>query len=550
VTTFASNVIPLSDLTHYGISTSKTTFVGISDSDGLLYNLISDLTDSWVMYNGNSLAGNELIDSLTSNIITKQFFVVIYPINGYDGNGNYTNISGGDAHQHVVVLESTNELLTGQPFRLRFEYDERPRLYNDDIEFNDELIQTNIRLQSMGYDRYIIGNTISDSSYMSNESVFSSHMGYTFNGVLDDINWKENIGIPNPMYGWVKVNTCAPFGLLSNGDIGGSVDYSVIARTYGQMVDVTYKDILIPSSFSSMPYTIRNKVRGDGWFKPHNGHTSYRLTMTERGIVVSVYQDSPSVDGDDQSWFVIQRTVDNVTGLINTNSPSVPSFETNPIHCMYSCSKDIKYPSDKNMFYITDINTLQSINNTTMIYDKLGVPHTLSSITDPNIGFGEVITVKVNDNDLDEDHIIDYNPNNIWRFVVQEVSNLSPWGVHVAANHHSVDSEAVINSSPQISISHSNQLLFNFPGNFTTGRCVYPDQEMDLICSTSSEVVSEGSITSLGRYSPDGVTSEYRKYCGVRSSLGNSVSGNQHMDGMRIMVLCRSDYIFNSDINI
>jgi hypothetical protein len=538
VSTFPGNVISLLDLTYYGISTSETSFIDIHNLNGLLYKLTSDLTDNWVMYNGSNVSGNELIDSSNSNVITKRFFNNIFPSNGYDGNANYTNIFGATPQQHVVVLETTNELLNEQPFRLRFEYDERPRLYKDDVEFNDELIQTNIRLQSMGYEIYLLDNIISDSTYMSNENIISSHIGYTFNGVLSDVDWKENIGIPNPMYGWLKVNVCSPFGLLDDGSISGNISYMVIARSYGELVDISYKDILIPGSSRDRSYVIRNKVRGYGWFKPHLGLTSYRLTMTERGFSISLYHDTSSISADDNAWFVVQRTVDNNTGLINTNTSNI--FETNPIHCLYSCSLETKYPSDLSTYYTTDISTLQTTDNTTVVYDKSGLPHNLYSITDPNISYGEMVVIKIDNNDLDEMHLVDNNPKDMWRFVVREINNILPTPVHFRANRDDVDSEAVINNTVQHSITESNQILLNFPTRFTTPRCVYPSEELDLLCFTSADVVAYSSLTSVPRYSRGGV-SEVRQYCGLRSTLPNE-------GGMRVMMLCDSDYILNSDV--
>jgi hypothetical protein len=661
VATFSNNVISLSDLTHYGISTSETSFTDIHNANGLLYKLISDLSNDWIMYNGNNISGNELIDSSTSSVITKRFFTNIFPTNGYNGSANYTNILGGTPQQHVAVVETTNELLNGQPFRIRFEYDERPRLYNDDVEFDNELIQTNIKLQSMGYGQYIIGDTITDGSYMVNEGILSSHIGYTFNNTLYNsiefdlgsittfpaaistpgniyiniisdplvlsvfnesilvslsigdnkdniinnivnninintnlitvgvvatrigdklvintvndfdyintnitndplsiptisglnigigisgvlIDWKKNVGIPNPMYGWLKVNTSESFGLLNDGSIGGvgSYNYNKTARTYGQLVDVSYKEVLIPGSSRDRSYVIRNKIRGNGWFKPHLGLTSYRLTMTERGLGVSLYHDAPSVSADDQSWFVIQRTVDSTTGVIN---PSSAIFETNPVHCLYSCSSESIYPSDLNEYYTTNISTLQTPNNSTLVYDKTGTQHNLYSLTNPNINYGEVLTIKVDGNDLDESHIIDDSPKDVWRFVVREIGNITPWPVHILANQNGVDSESIINSGPQHSITESNTLVINFPTKLTTGRCVYPNQELDLFCFTSANVVADASITPIPRYSFDGANTEVRKYCGLRSSLSNG-------DGMRIMILVRSDYIFNSDIPV
>ena len=70
---------------------------------------------------------------------------------------------------------------------------------------------------------------------------------------------------------------------------------------------------------------------------------------------------------------------------------------------------------------------------------------------------------------------------------------------------------------------------------------MYPKEETDLICFSSAEVVAESSNIPMTTYLYDGVSSDKRRYQGMRST---AAYGN----GMRILVLVNGQYIFNSDV--
>lgn len=313
---FNNNTISLEELTHYGISNSNNGYVSVSS---LLISLVDDLTKDWQMYNGNKEEGNELRNIEDDTLITKKYFNLIYPATGYDGTANFTNIqfaiaagdtfpqspSHGSIHtvdnidftftvfdsetvpdvtstwvpesfvksgilnqydpvdsvwtpslkQHVIVLESTDEMMFGQVWRMRLEFDERERLYFDDVEFAEELYQLNLKLTSLLYSTYEIGNSISDSDYKLKEKI-TNHPGYIFNDILTE-SWEFDVGIPNPMYGWLKVNNATSFQLFNDGTIGGAENQTQhknrdIVRTHGQLVDVIFEDIL---SYRQLPQT-------------------------------------------------------------------------------------------------------------------------------------------------------------------------------------------------------------------------------------------------------------------------------------------------------
>jgi len=301
----AQRFVDPSTLTSYGMSRQRSSFTTLQGageissgevvSGGAMMALAQDLTSSWTMYNGNPIAGNELVDSTIANPVTyinKQFFTQVSlnrpsTSNGagsgpYSGVANFSQKNAGiDPEQHVMVFSSTDEILPNsgavargidQNYRIRFELDLRPRLYYDvagntgDKEFSQELYQLNLRMSAQGGVQYATGNTIDETTFVPDQY----HPGYTFNGTLSS-GWENSSGIPNPMYGWLKVNSGTASQILNDGSItspqlssdgiitlenGATVDTSVV-RNPGEMVDLTFEDIVISADpANSGPYYV------------------------------------------------------------------------------------------------------------------------------------------------------------------------------------------------------------------------------------------------------------------------------------------------------
>jgi hypothetical protein len=655
----AQRYVDPTTLTKYGMSRQRSSFTNLEgagniDSSGTvtggaLMVLATDLTTSWTMYNGNPIVGNEMIDSVLggANYISKQFFTQL-GVSGvpYSGIANFTEISGNDSpKQHVLLFNTTNSSLPNngtvsrgidQNYRLRFELDMRPRLYFDvgansgDREFPQELYQLNLRQSSRGMSKY--ATLFIPDQY---------HPGYNFNGSLAN-GWELNTGIPNPSYGWLKVNSGTANQLLADGSIsnpqltqdglislpnGIQLDTAVL-RNPGEMVDLHFEDITIVSDpANSGPYFVyglnddvsthgntqsnyfpvyldqtaanaadttaggaggstvhtfneyplatfyipntgstlasatapattdnytkyinnrsvrfRNKRKGSGWFKryPKTEATiagsypfSYRLTMTERGVIFYMYDDAAGDQADDYAWMCIQRTVNNESGL-----PRGDEASKFPVHAMYSCSRESFYSSDAGVFFSNQAANLQTAaDQVNSVFDEAGNQLNLSNIDNTK-------TFYILSPFDREDYLADeYTAKNIWRFVVREFDILKPQDVHKFATRHQIDSNAVINPLEQLAITDENRFVITFPTGLTTQRFMYPKEEMDLICFSSAEVVAESSNIPMTTYLYDGTNPDLRRYQGMRST---AAFGN----GMRIMVLVNSQYIFNTDTNL
>ena len=284
----------------------------------------------------------------------------------------------------------------------------------------------------------------------------------------------------------------------------------------------------------------RNKRKGLGWFKrfpkthPDLSGTypfSYRLTMTERGMLIYFYDEAAGDQADDYAWMCTQRTVNNQTGMPRTDEAS--KF---PVHTLYSCSRESLYSQDFGVYFSASAANLQTAENTiNTVYDISGNTYNLSNLDNSD----DFYIMSPYDR---EDYLADeYTAKNIWRFVAREFDILKPTDVHKYATRHQIDSNAIINPLEQLSITDENRFVITFPTGLTTQRFMYPKEETDLICFSSAEVVAEASNIPMTTYLYDGVTSDKRRYQGMRST---AAYGN----GMRIMVLVNSQYIFNSDV--
>ena len=308
-------------------------------------------------------------------------------------------------------------------------------------------------------------------------------------------------------------------------------------RDFVEGEDVTGTDSTVTLELSLITTEInrskrfRNKKKGKGWFKRFGSTTplSYRLTMTERGFVLYLYE-SGEIDSD-YAWVCCQRTVDNTEGTAPTDESS-----RYPVHVLYSCSRDSTYSRDYGLYFSEDAANLQTAETVVdTVYDSSGNTYSLNSLTNDSF-----FIVSPYDR---EDYLADeYNAKLIWRFVARELDITRPWEVHKLATRHQIDSSAIINPLEQLAITNDNRFVITFPTGLTTQRFMYPKEEIDLICFSSAEVVAESSNVPMNTYVPSGNT-DNRRYQGMRSTL---VNGN----GMRIMLLVNGRHIFNTDVNI
>lgn len=209
---------------------------------------------------------------------------------------------------------------------------------------------------------------------------------------------------------------------------------------------------------------------------------NYSLTMSNRGILVSVWEDnqeevptdpSPSTGFTDKSdvygnspirWFVVQRPVDRITGNVRGGSAmrgtSNIALETSrcPVFCVF--------------------------------------------------GSGQ--------------------PNEYRQFVVRENDVLTPSAKRPAAIA-SEDRPALVNPFQQQSITETGEFVVTFLNNLSTSRYRYGD-ELDMLGTVGAEVVGPGTKINVTVY---GETIDSRQYTALYSN-------KQYGTGMRLMALTKA----------
>lgn len=114
--------------------------------------------------------------------------------------------------------------------------------------------------------------------------------------------------------------------------------------------------------------------------------------------------------------------------------------------------------------------------------------------------------------------------NSYAQFVVREQDILRP-GARRLANKNTNDSEAVLNSTNQVSLSEDGKYVVTFPSRLNTSRYRYP-HELDMLGITSADVVSQYSDVPLQFYGE----AQPRVYKALHANGGGNI-------GMRTLIL-------------
>ncbi len=204
---------------------------------------------------------------------------------------------------------------------------------------------------------------------------------------------------------------------------------------------------------------------------------AYRLTVTDKGFVLFVWEEAQDDYGSKFSWITVQRPVDPITGATLASGKA-------PVFCMYSIGGGLP----KNPDPLLPENASDKQN----VYQNKGDWY-------------------------------DSNPL-IYRFTVREADVFRPT-IPVLATVSSPDNHAVINGKQQVSINEQNQYVVTFPTGFNTDRYMYK-HEMDLTPYTSADVIGMWSDVSITVYGENTA----RRYKAMHSNLPNGV-------GLRILVM-------------
>ena len=171
----------------------------------------------------------------------------------------------------------------------------------------------------------------------------------------------------------LKVNVATKYQLKDDGTItrGQNKDgiKQSVFRLPGELCDI-YHEPVIGRNLSTT--SVKNKSH---WFKRSQSKSlydisdtypiSYKLTTTNHGVALFIWEQS-SVDSDtDSSWFVVQRHVDQTTGQPDITGKT-------PLHCVYSPSKRVESFGGLQQYYSS--SDIKDLSPSPIIYDALGNP--------------------------------------------------------------------------------------------------------------------------------------------------------------------------------
>lgn len=192
---------------------------------------------------------------------------------------------------------------------------------------------------------------------------------------------------------------------------------------------------------------------------------SYALTVSDHGVFLAIWDngfDEYQNEFDNYSpafrWVVIQRPVDNQTGepLIEGRAP---------VFCVYT---------------IIDKGFLQPTADYKLYQG--GTPTGVSTTPPPSIKYGEYYVI-----------LRDVTAQFHYKFVVCEEDVYRP-SLMTLADMSQPDSNPIINSSQQVSISEDNKYVVTIPKGLNTTRYAYT-HELDMIAYTSADVI--GMLTEV-----------------------------------------------------
>lgn len=213
---------------------------------------------------------------------------------------------------------------------------------------------------------------------------------------------------------------------------------------------------------------------------------SYRLTITNRGFALFVWEQPTDATGNRNSWVVVQRPVDNITGETIITGKC-------PVHCLYGLmGRRANEPQ-------SDTNGAFNIRRFVVREIDVAAPYPLRVEPSPNTP------------------------------TIIRTKELMP-GLHTPmmgadAVRNNVDYAAVMSGVQQVCITEGNKYIVTFPNGFNTARHGYT-HEMDLVAYTSADVVSQSTEIDLTVYGEE----TNRKYIAMASNGPNNT-------GMRLLML-------------
>jgi hypothetical protein len=173
----------------------------------------------------------------------------------------------------------------------------------------------------------------------------------------------------------LKVNVATKYQLRDDGTVTSSQARDgtnrAVFREPGELCDIFHEPVIsrnvTVTSVKNKSHFLRRGISKNKYDVAPQYPMSYRLTTTNHGVSLFVWDQASADQDDDFAWFVVQRHVNQLTG-----QPDIT--EKTPLHCLYSPSKRPATFEGLTAYYAS--GDTKDFSPSPTIYDKDGKSYT------------------------------------------------------------------------------------------------------------------------------------------------------------------------------
>jgi hypothetical protein len=173
----------------------------------------------------------------------------------------------------------------------------------------------------------------------------------------------------------LKVNVATKYQLRDDGTVTSSQARDgtnrAVFREPGELCDIFHEPVIsrnvTVTSVKNKSHFLRRGISKNKYDVAPQYPMSYRLTTTNHGVSLFVWDQASADQDDDFAWFVVQRHVNQLTG-----QPDIT--EKTPLHCLYSPSKRPATFEGLTAYYTS--GDTKDFSPSPTIYDKDGKSYT------------------------------------------------------------------------------------------------------------------------------------------------------------------------------
>lgn len=280
----------------------------------------------------------------------------------------------------------------------------------------------------------------------------------------------------------LTVHAATPLQLQNDGSIAQAIGWKNEPRNPGQINNfVNRSHISAPSASAAYPMT-------------------YALTVSDHGIFLAIWdqafderQDEINYLSPALRWILIQRPVDNKTGVPVTNGKA-------PVYCVFTKLDKGTVPSAAPFQGSTQSGAPVYFKPGTELNDSPTTIGVLPGrpiydfVRNPTVWIGDPDTAYVTQTNYQLAESVQTHQ----RFTVCE-SDINRPSLSIPADSSSEDGNPILNANRQVATSEDNKYVITIPKGLNTTRYAYT-HELDMLGYTSADVIGEGTQIELPLY--------------------------------------------------